>query len=115
MIDSELDLHFADLGFPAAPAGQIDLPAGGARSASPAGRSVSLTSPGAAGTPNIDKMTVDFKINSKLNIFLIRPFHTGVCEIKAARPYGFIGIGAIDVTKPCKFIWFGDIDGPKTY
>ena len=27
----------------------------------------------------------------------------------------FIGCGAMDVTKPCKFIWFGEIHGPKPY
>ncbi len=40
---------------------------------------------------------------------------TGVCEIKAAGPYGFIGFGAMDVTKSFKFIWFGDIHGSKPY
>ncbi len=29
---------------------------------------------------------------------------TGVCEIKAAGPYKFIGFGGIDVTKSCEYI-----------
>ncbi len=28
----------------------------------------------------------------------------------AAKPYEFIGFGAMDVTKPYKFIWFGAMD-----
>ncbi len=40
------------------------------------------------------------------------PVETSVCEIKAAGPYKFIGLGAIDVAKPYEFPWFGDIDGP---
>ncbi len=40
---------------------------------------------------------------------------TGVCEIKAARPYQFIGFGATNVTKPYEIIWLSDIDGPEPY
>ncbi len=32
---------------------------------------------------------------------------------KAAGPYTFIGLGAIDIAKPYKCLCFGDIDGPK--
>ncbi len=32
-----------------------------------------------------------------------------------ARPYGFIGCGAIDVTKPSRLILFSDIHGPEPY
>jgi hypothetical protein len=31
------------------------------------------------------------------------------------KPYQCIRFGALDVTKPCKFIWFGGIHCPKTY
>jgi hypothetical protein len=37
----------------------------------------------------------------------------GVRNIRRARPYEFIGFGAMDVTKPYRFILFGDIHGPK--
>jgi hypothetical protein len=30
-------------------------------------------------------------------------------------PYEFIGFGAMDVTKPSKFTWFGDLHGLKAY
>ena len=38
-----------------------------------------------------------------------------MCERIVARDYEFIGFGAIDVIKSCKFIWFGDIRGLKPY
>ncbi len=41
--------------------------------------------------------------------------NSGVCEIKAAGPYKFIGFGAMDVIKPYKSTWFGDIHGPEAY
>ncbi len=31
---------------------------------------------------------------------------------RPSEPYEFIGFGAMAVTKPYRFIWFGDIDGP---
>ncbi len=34
---------------------------------------------------------------------------------KIAKPYEFIGSGAMDVTKPYEFIWFGYIHGLKPY
>ncbi len=47
------------LGVPVAPAGKIDLPAGGALRAPPVGRPISPA--GAAGTLNIDEIKVEFK------------------------------------------------------
>ncbi len=34
---------------------------------------------------------------------------------RRTRPYEFLGVGAMDVTKQYKLIWFGDIHGPKPY
>ncbi len=34
---------------------------------------------------------------------------------RPSKPYGFQGSGVMDVTKPYKFIWFGDILCPKAY
>ncbi len=41
----------------------------------------------------------------------------GVCDISAHRkPMTCVtGLGAMNVTKPCKFMWFGDRHGPKPY
>jgi hypothetical protein len=42
--------------------------------------------------------------------------HTGVCETVIERdPMNSWGFRAMDVPKPYKFIWFGDIHGPKPY
>ena len=63
------------LGVPAAPAGQVDLPAGGARSAPrapPVGRSIWPA--GAAGIPKIDEIKFYFKISGKSNKWVIRHF-----------------------------------------
>ncbi len=30
----------------------------------------------------------------------------------AAKPYKFAGVGAMHVTKPHEFSWFGAVDGP---
>ncbi len=54
------------LGVFAAPAGQIGLQTGGSRSAPTVPRSIGPA--GAAGTPEIDEMNLDFEINSKINI-----------------------------------------------
>ncbi len=41
---------------------------------------------------------------------------TGVSEINAHRiPMNFIGFGGMDVTKPYKFVWLGDVHGPCPY
>ncbi len=53
---------------PEAPAGQLDLPAGGALRAPPVGRS--MRSAGAAGTPNIIKFTSLFKFHEILTVLL---------------------------------------------
>ncbi len=29
--------------------------------------------------------------------------------------YGFIGLGAMEVTKTYQYMWFGDLHGPKPY
>ncbi len=34
---------------------------------------------------------------------------------RPSEPYEFIGFGAMDVTKPDTFVWFGDIHGLKPY
>jgi hypothetical protein len=34
---------------------------------------------------------------------------------RSSKPFEFMGLGAIDVTKPYKSIWFGDRHGPKPY
>ncbi len=39
----------------------------------------------------------------------------GVRKINAAGPHAIIGLGGIDVTKPYKSKWFGDIDAPIPY
>ncbi len=36
-------------------------------------------------------------------------------NIHGPKPYEFMGFGAMGVTKPYKFIWFGNIHGPKSY
>ncbi len=56
---------------PAASAGQIYLPAGGALRTPPAGRSACPA--GAAATPNIDQFKVKFCLSNKLNQGSVRP------------------------------------------
>ncbi len=48
---------------------------------------------------------------------------SGACQVSfqpknegaRAKPYKFIGFGAMDATKPCKFIRFGAMDVTKPY
>ncbi len=37
----------------------------------------------------------------------------GFGALDVTKPYKFIRFGAMDVTKPYEFIWFGAIDGPR--
>jgi hypothetical protein len=57
-----IDLHFADLGVQAAPDGQTDIPAGGVRGATPAGRS--LCPRRGRRDPQINEIEVKFKMHS---------------------------------------------------
>ncbi len=65
--------------------------------------------------------TVAFRVRSPVFVIVqvraVTRYRYGVSVSAAVTrcsgsPYGFIGFGAMDVTKPYKFIWFCDVHGP---
>ncbi len=89
LLISKSTLISSILGISAAPTGQIDLGTGGARSATPAERSVCPA--GAAVTRKIDESKVYFRISGKLTKWLIRPAKSR--KITCARFACAIGFG----------------------